>query len=163
MRIFKKGRFMMKVNDYTLDQLATFFGVSITTVDQWIATGRLKGVDINTESISDSATWLSVAGKQVSIREVVERYTEKRKTEINTIEMDAEKYEFERLKEIIMMINHFEERYGGAYEQIVMEKGDPDATDDWKWRREGKEWSCHLVEIHELPEMTTTKIKETFD
>lgn len=127
----------MKINNYTIDQLATIFGVSITTVDKWIETGRIKDVDKQAESISNRAIWLSATGEQVPIREVVER-----------------------LKEIVKTINCFEDRYGGLYEQIVLKKGDPDTTGDWQWGHDGKEWRNHLIAICKSPEMTITKLKE---
>ena len=148
----------MEANHYTLDQLAIFFFFCIATVDKWIANGRIKDMDKHIERISDRAIWLSEAGKEVPIREVLERYLLNQMKEVNTIEMDEEEYEFERLKEIVMTINFFEKRYGGSYEQIVLENGDPDRTDDWQWGREGKEWS-YLMEISKSPEMIA-KIKE---
>ncbi|MEB3103929.1 hypothetical protein [Ferviditalea candida] len=139
---------------YTTGQLARFFGVSITTINKWIATGRLIGVeraDRNKHArISDSTIWVSPTGEHIPVRDVVERFVESESQELNTIDMDEARYKVERLKEIVKTINFFEERYGGSYEKVVGEKGDPFTTDDWQWGREGKEWKNLLREIGDL-------------
>lgn len=74
--------------------------------------------------------------------------------------INEEEYKIERLKEIVRTVIFFEERYGGSYEQVMLEKGDPNTTGDWKWEREGEEWINYLVEIRKSPEMTVNQLKK---
>ncbi|MEB3103973.1 hypothetical protein [Ferviditalea candida] len=137
---------------YSTGQLARFFGVSITTVNKWIATGRLVGIERSARNkqarISENTIWISPTGEQIPVREVVERYIQIQ--DVKTSQMDEQEYKIERVKEIVKIINFFEERYGGTYQKVVEQKGDPYLTDDWQWGREGKEWHYLLKEIGDL-------------
>ncbi|MEX1029130.1 MAG: hypothetical protein WDZ91_03675 [Paenibacillaceae bacterium] len=137
---------------YTTGQLARFFGVSITSINKWISTGRLVGVERLSRNkqarISENTIWLAPNGEQVLVRDVVERFIQNQDT--LTIDMEDEEYKVERVKEIIKMINFYEERYEGAFSKVVLDKGDPYHSLDWQWEREGKEWHYLLKEIGDL-------------
>lgn len=139
---------------YTTGQLARFFGVSITTINKWIASGRLLGAERTVRNkqarISEHTIWVSPTGEQVPVREIVDRYVEKQSKEINTADMDDAQYNLLRIKEIVETINFYENRYGGTYEEVVREKGDPFTSDDWQWGREGKEWNNLLKDIGDI-------------
>jgi len=135
---------------YTTGQLATFFGVSITTINKWIASNRLIGVErtdkFKQARISENVIWVSPTGEKTPVYEVVERYHQNKLS----IDLNDQEYKVERIKEIVKMVTFFEERYGGTYQKVLITKGDPYQTDDWQWGREGKEWHYLLKEIGDL-------------
>jgi hypothetical protein len=137
---------------YSTEQLSRIFGVSLATINKWVATGRLVGIERSTidrqARIPENTIWLSPTGEQVPVREVVERYIQNQ--DMKTVQMDDQDYTIERVKEIVRTINFFEERHGGTYQRVVEQKGDPFSTDDWQWGREGKEWKYLLREIDSL-------------
>ncbi|MGG0936989.1 hypothetical protein ABHN11_12875 [Brevibacillus centrosporus] len=54
-------------------------------------------------------------------------------------------------KELIKIINFYEKRYGGAFEEVAKIKGDPSSADlDWIWCREGNEWRSCIREFTNL-------------
>lgn len=54
--------------------------------------------------------------------------------------MNEKTSRMQRSRELIKLIDFFEERYGGAYQEVVIKKGDPFKSEDWQWCREGKDW-----------------------
>ncbi|MWC30139.1 hypothetical protein [Paenibacillus sp. MMS18-CY102] len=138
------------IKSYTTGQLAKFFGVSITTINKWIASDRLIGVErtdrFKQARISENVMWVSPTGEKTPVYEVVERYHQNNQP----IDLSDQEYKIERIKEIVKMITFFEERYGGTYQKVLKSKGDPYQSEDWQWGREGKEWQYLLKEIGDL-------------
>lgn len=137
---------------YSTGQLAKYFGVSITTINNWIAAGRFIGVERSERNkqarISENNYWISPTEERFLVREIVETYKQKEKRGISTSPNHEEK--LNRIRYIIESINFFEKRYGKSYAEVISEKGNPDDSVDWVWAREGKEWRSLLNEIGEL-------------
>lgn len=133
---------------YTTGQLAKFFGVSITTINNWISAGRFIGVERPERNkqvrIWENTLWISPTNEAIPIREIIENYEQnQRKLE------PKEEYEenLDRIRYIVNTIDFFEKRYDGNYQQVVAKMGDPEESEDWIWTREGKEWRFLLKEI----------------
>jgi transposase len=134
---------------YSTGQLAKFFGVSITTVNNWIAAGRFIGVERSKKNkharISEHTLWVSPTEEKIPVREIVETY---KRNEIASVQESNKSHEnLERMRYIVDSIDFFENRYGKPYEEVVKEKGNPENSTDWIWAREGKEWKYLLEEI----------------
>lgn len=71
---------------FTKNELAKFFGVSITSINNWINQGRFIGIKKNNTSknirISENIMWKSSNGQEISIKDVVKMWEENKK-EIN--------------------------------------------------------------------------------
>jgi len=137
---------------YSTGQLAKYFGVSITTINNWIAAGRFSGVERSERNkqarISENTIWLSPIEERILVREIVDTYEQKRKRENPPHPI----YEgnLSRIRYIVETISFFENRYGKTYAEVLVEKGSPDESVDWVWAREGKEWRSLLKEIGDL-------------
>lgn len=122
-----------KILGYTTGQLANYFGVSITTINNWINEGRflkeLENGELNQltrksphEKIKiEPNTWFDApAGVRYQVKEVVEAY------EIDQEEWNHTKQEntVSEAEQINLYLNHFKEKYGGRDFQTVF--GDKD-------------------------------------
>lgn len=136
---------------YTTGQLAKYFGVSITTINNWISAGRFLGVERPERNkqvrISENTIWMSPTNEAIPIRDIIETYEQNQK---NLEPKDEYEDNLERIRYIVNTIDFFEKRYGGAFQQIVETKGNPENSEDWIWAREGKEWRFLLKEIGDL-------------
>lgn len=134
---------------YSTGQLAKFFGVSITTINNWIAAGRFVGVERSKKNkqarIAESTIWISPSGERIPVREIIETYQQKQdiKNYVHSVNDDN----LGRIRYIVETINFYEKRYGKPFTEVILEKGDPEETLDWVWAREGKEWRSLLREI----------------
>jgi len=130
-----------------MNQLATFFGVSSTTVNNWFDTGRFLEIKkVNQDFlISDHSIWISPTGEKVPVLDIVERYMQNYANPTAT--MSDDEYKRMRTEEIMKTITYFESRYGGTFQQVAKQKGDPYSSGDWQWVREGKEWHALLLEL----------------
>lgn len=144
-----------EVRTYTTGQVATFFGVSITTVNNWIKAGRLLGVERAAKNkqvrIPEHATWVSVSGNRIPLSDVVKTYEENERLQHQSQTADDD--EAERLEWLRTSILFYEQKYGGTYDTAVAKKGDPDdpalqETNDWQWIRDAREWRYLLGEIN---------------
>lgn len=137
---------------YSTGQLAKYFGVSITTINNWIGAGRFIGVERSERNkqarISENNYWISPTEERFLVREIVETYEQKEKRGISTSPNREEK--LNRIRYVVDSINFFEKRYGKSYAEVITEKGNPDDSMDWVWAREGKEWRSLLNEIEDL-------------
>ncbi len=144
---------------YTTGQLAKFFGVSITTINNWISAGRFLGVERPERNkqvrISENTLWMSPTNETISIRNIIETYEQNQK---NLKLKDEYEDNLERIRYIVNTIDFFEKRYGGPFQQVVETKGNPEDSDDWIWAREGKEWRFLLKEIGDLGSATIPPI-----
>lgn len=72
---------------YTTGQLARIFGVSITTINNWIHEGRFIGVEFKEKNkqsgISEYTLWKSSNGEQISIKEIAEMYKKQNTQDIS--------------------------------------------------------------------------------
>ncbi|MFC5401425.1 hypothetical protein [Cohnella soli] len=131
---------------YTTGQLANYFGVSTTTINNWLREKRLAypGMD-NKQSfkqarIPDSAIYTSTNGKETILREVIQEYEYQKAQEPVYTEVD-------RMKNLVQTVLSFEALYGGKYEEVLARLGDPQSSNDWKWARDADEWRYVIREI----------------
>ncbi len=63
---------------YSTRKMARYFGVSITTINNWITAGRCVGIQKagpgKNVRISDTAAWLTSTGKAVPVTEIIDAY-----------------------------------------------------------------------------------------
>lgn len=103
---------------YTTGDIARFFGVSLATVNNWIHNGRIIGVQkgerFKQARIPEDAIYLSATGENMTIKEASELYdTELKKTSLRSITA------IEEMKELVDAIYHYEQKYNGAYEDVI--------------------------------------------
>ncbi len=131
---------------YTTGQLAAYFGVSTTTINNWLRDKRISypGMEdkpsFKQARIPDTAIYKSTNGRETVIREVIQEY-EVRKS------LEPVYDEVERMKELVKIVLAFETQYGGRYEEVEARLGDPSSSDDWKWARDADEWRYAMKEI----------------
>jgi len=118
---------------YTTGQLAKYFGVSITSINNWVNEDRFIGVQRATRNkqirIPENAMWRSSSGELISVKEIVETW-EKHYSETQKI---TEKEENKILKD---EIGFFENKYGGALEttlKVKEEKSNNELQDQQEW------------------------------
>ncbi|MGF7047614.1 hypothetical protein J2T13_002119 [Paenibacillus sp. DS2015] len=133
---------------FTTGQLAKIFGVSISTINNWIDAKRFVGFTRGKRNeqarISESTVWRSMAGENLTVGEVFKLYNENQKRLVSKPEYEGK---VGYIRYLVETIGVFEARYDGKYETTVKEKGDPNISDDFIWAREGKEWLSLLREI----------------
>ncbi|WP_152396604.1 hypothetical protein [Paenibacillus guangzhouensis] len=131
---------------YTTGQMSTYFGVSITTINNWLREKRLSYQGMNDKPsykqarIPDTAIYKAPNGKETILREIVQEYESQK-----SLAPDYD--EVERMKALVKVILAFEEKYGGKYEDVVARLGDPESSHDWKWMRDADEWRYVMKEI----------------
>ncbi|MFB5761608.1 hypothetical protein [Paenibacillus medicaginis] len=132
---------------YTTGQLSKIFGVSISTINNWIDANRFVGFSRPAKNkqarISESTIWVSPTGERIPVSEVAKLY----QTNLQKMQLQQEPTKYERVRYLVEMIKFYEERYEGLFEEVVKEKGDPSMTENFQWSREGKEWRAFLQEI----------------
>ncbi|MGM0714145.1 hypothetical protein ACWKW1_15495 [Brevibacillus parabrevis] len=137
---------------YSTGQLAKIFGVSITTINNWIYAGRFIGVERSQRNkqarISENTLWVSPLEERIPVREFAEIYEQKEQIEKTLTSIQDGN--LHRIRLIVETIDFYEKRYGKPYHEVVVEKGNPDDSEDWIWAREGKEWKSLLKEIGDL-------------
>lgn len=131
---------------YTTGQLAKIFGVSTTTINNWIRDKRIAYPDMENKQafkqsrIPDNAVYTAPNGLESLVREAAQTYDAK---QANRPPYD----EIERMKELIRILLAFEAKYEGNYEAVVARLGDPAFAKDWRWRRDADEWLYVIGEI----------------
>ncbi|MGB4440443.1 MAG: helix-turn-helix domain-containing protein [Sedimentibacter sp.] len=117
---------------YTTGQMARIFGVSITTINNWIREGRFKGVaskEKNKQSrISENTLWESSNGEQILIKEIAKMY---KKQNIESISKEEEQ------KILKGEIEFFENKYNGNYNETLLnkeDKTDEELLDESEWK-----------------------------
>lgn len=131
---------------YTTGQIAAYFGVSTTTVNNWLRDKRIlyPGMDdkptFKQARIPDNAIYRSANGKEAVLREVIQEYELQKRQE-------PAYEEVERIKNLVQLLLAFESKYGGKYEEVAARLGDPQSSIDWKWTRDADEWRYVMKEI----------------
>lgn len=99
---------------FTTGQLAQYFGVSITTINNWIKEGRFVGVERPETNkqvrISANTMWKSRTGKHFSVAQIIEDY-EKENADLP-----------EEQDEKVFLINQlagYEQKYGGSIQEFL--------------------------------------------
>lgn len=120
---------------YTTGELSKFFGVSITSINNWINEGRFIGIQRSTRNkqvrIPENSMWRSSNGELISIKDVIEMWDKEHSNRLNLNKDD----ELAALKN---EINFFEKKYGGSYEQTLKLKNEPTESElldkeEWKY------------------------------
>lgn len=125
---------------YTTGQLTKMFGVSITTINNWIREGRFKGLatkEKNKQSrISENTFWESSSGEHILIKEIAEMY---RKHNIESISKEDEQ------KILKGEIEFWENKYNGSYNETLLNKKyktEEELLDESEWKYLIKRGKC---------------------
>lgn len=121
---------------YTTGELSKYFGVSITAINKWIDKGRFIGIERVERNkqirIPENTLWKSRKGNAIPIKQIVETYVE---------ETFSDKERMNSMKEAIKF---FENKYGGAFDDVHKNKKDMSPEDEANFR----EWEYLLSEIN---------------
>ena len=121
---------------YTTGELSKYFGVSITAVNKWIDQGRFIGVERLEKNkqirISENTLWKSRNGNTIPVKQIVETYIEETFSDE------------ERMNSMKEAIKFFENKYGGAFEDVSKNKKDISPEDEANFR----EWEYLLSAIN---------------
>jgi len=127
---------------YTTGQLSKFFGVSITSINNWINEGRLIGIERSTRNkqvrIPESTMWRSSNGDLIPIKDVVEMWNKENSNRLNLNKDNA-------LTALKAEINFFEKKHGGSYEQTLKLKDELTESE----LLDKEEWEYLLQRIRE--------------
>ncbi|WP_176222279.1 helix-turn-helix domain-containing protein [Tuberibacillus sp. Marseille-P3662] len=109
---------------YTTGDLAKYFGVSITAINNWIKEGRFIGYtkDKNNKQarISGSTIWRSRTGKLHKVQDIVDEWeAENDIDDNNSVQVT-----------IVNQLIAYEKKYGGPFEQTLGMKATKDMTAD---------------------------------
>lgn len=116
---------------YTTGQLAKIFGVSITTISNWLKDGRFVGVakpeKFKQVRVSESAYWRTPSGQLIQIKDLVDQHST-----FNQSEPTKE----QEMQDIRNSIAFFEKKYGGPYEFTLAKR----SIDNMEAERDAREW-----------------------
>jgi hypothetical protein len=104
--------------EFSTGQLATYFGVSITTINNWIKEGRFIGFKREEENkqakIKGTTLWKARTGKAYPVQEIVDEW---RKENNETEQLEPEEKVF-----LINQVAAFEIKYKGSFDQTLGRK-----------------------------------------
>lgn len=104
-----------KSESYSIGEIAKYFGVSITTINNWLKEGRFLGVPGRAKNkqtrISENAVWISSTGKRFYIKDLITEAVENEKKR-EAASKDEEK------KSLMEVLSYYEKKYGDTYEKI---------------------------------------------
>ncbi|OPZ83693.1 MAG: hypothetical protein BWY74_04396 [Firmicutes bacterium ADurb.Bin419] len=122
------------IKTYTTGQLAKFFGVSITAINNWIDQGRFIGIKRDSRHkqvrIPENTLWESNTNGRILVRSVVEMW---QKEQEKYIPLDKESEQIALEEEI----NFFVKKYNGKYEDTLMHyenKTSEQLQDEAEWK-----------------------------
>ena len=125
---------------YTTGELSKYFGVSITTINNWIKEERFIGLiqkeKFKQSRINENILWKSSNGELISIKEIVKMYEEQNIKELS---------KKEEIEIIMSEIKYFEDKYNGNYENTLKEKADK----NYEEQRDESEWRYLLNRINQ--------------
>lgn len=132
---------------YTTGEISKFFGVSITTIHNWIEEGRLTGVDKYERNkqvrIASNAVWKAQNGTEYTISEIVRMYNEEQ-DKLKAITKGRRNKQLKTdLDYILDDIKFFESKYNGTYENTLKGKENRTYEED----RDAHEWSFLLGRV----------------
>jgi CRISPR/Cas system CMR-associated protein Cmr5 small subunit len=106
------------VEEFSTGELAKYFGVSVTTINNWIKEGRFLGYkrkETNEQArIKGNTLWKSRTGKAYPIQEIVEEWR-KENEEIGQNDIDEKVF-------LISQIAAFDIKYKGSYNDTLGKK-----------------------------------------
>lgn len=116
---------------YTTGQIAKYFGVSITTINNWIKEGRFEGVERTEKNaqarISANTLWKSRTGKLYLVADIVKEWEE---------EQEENLYDIDERSFLAEQTALYEVKYGGDFERTLGLKEDltsEEQTDAAAW------------------------------
>jgi hypothetical protein len=127
--------------DYSTTQLAELFGVSQTTINNWIKLGRIafeRKQENEHAHVPETTRWRSSTGEWRTIKEVADAIN----TQIDNTEPSFE----EKIKVLEETIEGMRNTYGGTYEELFSSK-EPGSL---KMERIKKAWETLKEELEEL-------------
>lgn len=105
---------------YTTGELSTYFGVSITTINNWVNEGRFIGVGRRKPheqlKVSGDVKWKSRSGEVFNVSEIVKEWEDDQKS------MGTNLYDFDERAFLEKQITLYEQKYGGTYESTLGHK-----------------------------------------
>lgn len=125
----------MNHEHFTIEQLSIIFGVSITTINNWIQDGRFIGVGRAVHiPVVSSTLWLSRKGQLYSIAEILKEWNDEQE-QLGENKFDRNEAEF-----LVDQISLYEAKYGGKFESTIgsKEKLSPEEESDkasWAYLR----------------------------
>jgi Helix-turn-helix domain len=131
------------VKTYTTGQVSQMFGVSLTTINNWIQAGRIIGIHKLGKSkqarIPEDATWISSSNERMFIKEIADRFP-------NKSMLQRKPTPVEKVKAIMDDILFFEKKYGGcAYKDSILEqKVENGESMTFEEERDAQEWQYLL-------------------
>lgn len=130
---------------YKTSELATFFGVTVATIHNWLNAGRFLGVEKPARfkhiRISENTLYLSPSGERIPLWEIVNMYEEEQqKTTIRTLS------KAEELKEIVDTLVFYEKKYGGDFASTLGRKDELSSLE----KRDAHEWKYLMKLLEEL-------------
>lgn len=125
---------------YTTGQLATYFGVSITTINNWIKEGRFVGVERSEKNaqarISSNTYWRAKNGVLHAVSEIISDWEEENNS-LGDNQSDTNEVAF-----LINQMALYEKKHGGDFEHTLGSKSkdelnSEESTDlaSWKYLR----------------------------
>jgi hypothetical protein len=118
---------------YTTGQLSKYFGVSITSINNWINENRFIGIQRSGQNkqirISENTMWRASNGELIPVKEIVEMWNSEHENRHNLNKDQA-------LAALKNEINFFEKKYGGPYEKTLKLKEqitEPELQDKEEW------------------------------
>ncbi|MDI4649096.1 helix-turn-helix domain-containing protein [Cohnella hashimotonis] len=121
---------------FTTGEAARFFGVSVATINNWINQGRFQGVEkgerFKQARIPENAVYTAPTGANSTVAEVAQRYESEQARLGRNKPMTAVEELADRLNTVV----HFEEKYGGTWEETLAKKSDltpSEARDAEQW------------------------------
>lgn len=129
------------VKIYTTGEMSKYFGVSVSTINNWINEGRFVGLPPKEKNkqvrISENIKWRSSSGELMLVKDIVTDYEVEPFTEAEWID---------NMKETVQ---HFEAEYGGKYEDTLKLKVEKDHRDEANER----EWMYLLRTLKEIGQL----------
>lgn len=123
---------------YTTGELAKYFGVSITSINNWVNEGRFINIKRDTKNkqlrIPENILWKAPSGELISIKEVVDMYEE-----------DTSISKEEEINYINENIKFFENLYGGSFEETLKIKENKTPREE----SDASEWEYELKKLAE--------------
>ncbi|KZL88394.1 helix-turn-helix domain protein [Clostridium magnum DSM 2767] len=121
-----------KRESYSIGEIAKYFGVSITTINNWLKEGRFLGVPgraKNKTRISENAVWISSTGERFCIKDLIAEAVENEKKR-------AASSKNEEKNALMEVLSYYEEKYGDTYEKIKnkVSKTSEELRDLSEWR-----------------------------
>lgn len=100
---------------FSTGEVAKYFGVSITTINNWLKDGRFLGVPGRSKNkqtrIPENAVWISSTGERFFVKDLIAEALENEKKREAASKDDE-------TKALMETVSYYEKKYGDTYEKI---------------------------------------------